>query len=317
MSEADSPSKSHDLPSASRFAAPLPDVTQLAAKIGKSVSERGWVRLQVVKEPETWALETLESSMIEISKALGYVVPQTYRNNLIAHIRDEGLDYRNHAVRGHQTNAELSFHSDRCDLNLLLYVATAAQGGELSVISYEVASEALRSEDIDSWRLLFDGLPFDLREERIFPSLKWHWRPVLWQTPEGVRGHYIRRFIADSQRHFDAPRLTTAQLRALDAFDAVLSRLRPAHTFAPEPGELLVVDNYRVMHARNAYRDEGSKGRLALRTWVAPFGSEPLPLYLQPLAGSCDAGVYRGGVGSGEAYLANLGQRLQLSEQSL
>jgi hypothetical protein len=284
---------------------------EFVAKLRASLKETGWSRLRVFQDPSAHPLEDLETALVKISKALGCMVPQSHRGNLVAYIRNEGHDYRSHMARGHQTNAELSFHSDRCDLNLLLYVSTAAEGGELSVVSYEAVSEALRNENEDAWRTLFAGFPFDLREERIFSSLAWHWRPILWQTPAGVRGHYIRRFITDSQRHADAPRLTQPQLDALDAFDAVLSGLRPNHTFAPVAGELLALDNYRVMHARRAYVDGASGSeRLALRTWVAPFASEPLPIFLHPIAGACEAGVYRGGVGLGPEYNARLGQSL-------
>jgi hypothetical protein len=87
--------------------------------------------------------------------------------------------------------------------------------------------------------------------------------------------------------------------------------LRPRGSFAPCPGELLALDNYRVMHARTPFDNEPREGagRLALRTWVAPYDSEALPMTLHPLAGSCAAGTYRGGVGRGDDYFRRLGPR--------
>ena len=270
----------------------------------------GAVRMKLVENPERFQIGVLERLLEAVSSAVGFVVPQSYSEGLIAHVRDEGQDYKHHSTRGHQTRSALAFHSDRCDVNLLLYVRAARSGGELSVVSYQDAANHLRELDEQSLATLFDGFPFDLRNERIFPSLEWHWRPILWKHCGDIRGHYIRRFVIDSQRHADCPRLTRRQVHALDRFDEILEGMRQTRSFTPRPGELLVMDNYRVMHARTAYDDfeDSQGGRLALRTWVAPYDSEPLPLTLHPLAGTCTAGSYRGGVGRGEGFLLNLGK---------
>jgi len=281
----------------------------LISFIKSQLQQSGIARAQLLLPQSDAASEVLEHMIMEISKKIGFLLPQTYQGNLVAHIQDEGSDYANHAVRGHKTSSELAFHSDRCDINMLLYVRPAAQGGEVSIVSYEEAATILQKRYPQAFDALCDGFTFDLREERIFPSLKWHWRPVIWRTGQGLRGHYIRRFITDSQRHEDCPRLTATQLAALDQFDEVLAEIKGDHSFAPSANELVVFDNYRVMHARTAFCNQDSK-RLVLRTWVAPFESEPLPPFLHPLAGSCRPGVFRGGVGTGEDFHARLGERL-------
>lgn len=286
----------------------------LAAQFRETIAAplRRWgaLRLPLVETPQAQPVAVLERLLEVLSRALGFVLPQTHRMNLLAHIHDEGNDYALPSTRGHQTNAALKFHSDRCDLNLLLYVRVAPRGGELSVVGYDEAGQRLCALDAPAFDTLFDGFPFDLRDERIFSSLAWHWRPILWRHGGDLRGHYIRRFITDAQRHDDCPRLTARQQHALDQFDAVLEALREPHAFAPQAGELVVLDNYRVMHARTSFFDAPDPGarRLALRTWVAPCDSEPLPLALHPLAGSCVAGSYRGGVGCGADYLRRLGR---------
>lgn len=300
------------MPPASPFEVDAPEIgAAVLHAISTDFRRHGVVRLKLLDRAGTLEVPALERLLLGISSTLGFVVPQTHRHNAIARIQDEGNEYALHTTRGHQTSAALAFHSDRCDVNLLLYVRVAPRGGDLSVVSYAAAAARLRERDETAWASLFGGFPFDLREERIFPSLKWHWRPILWHHGEAVRGHYIRRFIADSQRHADCPRLTCDQLHALDRFDEVLEDLREDHTFSPQPGELLLLDNYRVMHARSSFvdRSEAHDRRLALRTWVAPFDSEALPPALHPLAGSCDAGSYRGGVGVGEEFLSMLGRK--------
>ncbi|WP_426193855.1 TauD/TfdA family dioxygenase [Massilia sp. DWR3-1-1] len=277
--------------------------------VAAPLARHGVARLALVEQPGQHALARLEHLLLLVSRQIGFVLPQSYAEGELAHVQDERRDYALPGTRGHQTNHALAFHSDRCDVNLLLYVRTSSNGGQLSVLPYAQAAGRLRVQAPAALQVLFDGFPVDLREERIFASLLWHWRPILWERDGTICGHYIRRFIADSQRHADCPRLDARQTQALDQWDGALEALRAAHSFAPHPGELLLLDNYRVMHARSAYVDVPAHdaGRLALRTWVAPFDSAPLPLALHPLAGSCIAGSFRGGVGRGAAYLNQLG----------
>lgn len=268
----------------------------LAAQVQDALDRCGWARLRLFESGDEVDESRLERLLLAVSAKLGHLVPQTGSGTLLVRIEDEGRDYSTHLTRGHQTSAELAFHSDRSDVNLLLYVRVARAGGEIGVVPYEQAAARLEQSDPEALATLFEGFPFDLREERVFPSIPWQWRPILWRTESGTRGHYIRRFIADSQRHPDCPRLTPRQIHALDRFDSVLAELRQDHSFAPVPGELLALGNYRVMHARTAFADEGPRRRLALRTWVAPFASERLPEFLHPLTGCCEPGAPRGGV---------------------
>ena len=275
------------------------------------LSRYGVARIRLLNNPEQYPLPDIKALWRGLSEQLGALVPQTYRGNRLSLIRDQGANYRNPETRGHQTNAALGFHSDRCDVAALLYMRVASSGGELSVVSHEEAVQHVGDVDPDALETLMSPLPFDLRPERIFPAPEWTLRPVFWRTEKGVRGHYIRRFIEDSQRHHDCPRLTPEQVRALDVLDGVLADLAPERSFPPTPGEAVLTDNYRVMHSRRAFVDTThDAARLVLRTWIAPFDSERLPDALLSISGSIEPGTFRGGVGASSAYHARLGRRL-------
>jgi hypothetical protein len=287
----------------------LPDA-DVVGLVKDAVAGFGAARISLPLDVRDSPLAALEQFLLRLSSQLGFLLPQTHRGNVIGHVRDDGANYRDPTTRGHQTNSALAFHSDRSDMNLLLYVRAAREGGHLAIISYEQAALALRQRDRAAFDLLFGDFPFDLRAERPDGAQQWCIRPILWQQGAGIRGHYIRRFISDSQRFEDCPRMSTAQIRALDLFDSVLEELRGTHEFLPMPGELVVVNNYRVMHARSKFADASSPGdgRLVLRTWIAPFESEELPQFLLPVTGCCAPGAFRGGVGSGEPYRSRLGE---------
>lgn len=268
----------------------------------------GFARVRALDNVDRFSVTALEALLAAVCRHLGFLVPQNFRGDHVVRIQDEGRDYAAPETRGHQTACALAFHSDRCDLSLLLYVRAPAQGGRVSVVSYDEAVRGLGCQDPAGVAVLASGLPFDLRDERIFAEPRWTVRPAIWQDGSVWHGHYIRRFINDSQRHADCPRLGLSETQAMDRFDAVLDKLRPSNTFTPEPGEILALDNYRVLHAREAFRDsEQSAGRLALRAWVAPYDSRALPDFLLSTAGAIAPGSYRGGVGQGANYEAILG----------
>lgn len=282
----------------------------------------GAVRIHLFDDIQSIPITALENFLINLSQQMGYVLPQSHALNLISRIQNEEKNYADPSTRGHQTNAKLAFHCDRCDVNILLYVRAADIGGEISVLPFNTVGSVLREVNNQAYKTLFSGFPFDLRDERIFSSIAWHWRPILWFHNNELRGHYIRRFINDSQRHRDCPRLTDEQISAITAFDDVMAELAISHTFRPSPGELLLLNNYKVMHARAEFQDLQREhgGRLALRTWIAPYDSEALPDFLHALTGGCRPGTYRGGVGSGNDYLLKLNStpdKLELFNQCL
>lgn len=285
----------------------------LRAAIAPALHGYGVARIPLLDRLDDHGVEYLQHLLLALSQQIGYVLPQTHENNLIGQIQDEGIDYRVPTSRGHKTNSELNFHSDRSDLNFLLYVRPAQVGGELSVVSFDAATRLLAVRAPDALEVLQRNFPFDLRDERIFHDREWCLHPILWRRGKEMRGHYIRRFILDSQRHATCPRLTEAQHSALSTFEALLDELRVGLTFKPSAGELLVLNNYRVLHARTSFCDSGQSGlgRLALRTWVAPYDSEELPEFMRPISGAVTAGSFRGGVGKGDTYLSLLGSTFQ------
>ncbi len=270
----------------------------------------GAVRIRLLDRIEDYRLEALERLLIVLSRNLGYVVPQSYKNNLVGIIQDENGDYSSPSTRGHKTNSSLSFHCDRTDLIMLLYVRPAQKDGRISIVSFKGAVYQMnknRSLHLDT---LFKDFPFDLRDEHIFNTQEWCMHPILWRSDGEVRGRYIRRFIEDSQRHPNCPPLLDNHISALNEFDAVLDSLRTRNTFAPATGELVMINNFRVLHAREGFSDCDREGkrRLAIRTWVAPFGSEALPKFLLPISGAITPGSYRGGIGKSEEYMGMLGE---------
>ena len=72
---------------------------------------------------------------------LGEAVSQNGKGHVLGHVANLGLDYADPEVRGYQTNAGLSYHTDFSDLVGLLCLRTPQSGG-LSRIASSTKREA-------------------------------------------------------------------------------------------------------------------------------------------------------------------------------
>lgn len=108
---------------------------------------------------------------------------------------------------------------------------------------------------------------------------------------------YQRQYVDSAQRFADAPRLETADVQALDAFDALAEdpglhlRMRLA------PGDIQFVHNHVLLHDRTAFEDhaEPERRRHLLRLWLAAPGARELPPAFAARYGSLVVGE-RGGI---------------------
>jgi hypothetical protein len=239
---------------------------------------------------------------------LGPPVSQDRNGTLIAHVEDRGADISRHDQRGHQSAAALPFHADRTDLVSLLCVRGAASGGLSRLASSAAVHNTLLDERPDLLAVLYDPLPHDRRGEHPPDETPWCALPVFSSVEGNFTARYVRRFIVGSQRWPDAPRLTPRQLEALDYVDEILQRPGVALTMTLAPGDVQIIDNLRLLHARSAFEDERhARGRLLLRLWLAHSASPPLPASYSALYGSVQAGVLRGGVWPDGAWPPDLG----------
>lgn len=91
-------------------------------------------------------------------------------------------------------------------------------------------------------------------------------------------------------------RLTGAQREALDLLMTLADELSFAMRF--EPGDMQLVNNHVIYHARTAFQDDAGSGqvRLLYRIWRSMPNSRPLPAGHEVLWGSIEPGAPRGGI---------------------
>ncbi len=233
-----------------------------------------------------------------IGAHLGSFRSQNAKGHLLGHVRDLGLDIRKPTTRYYQTNRELEYHTDSCDIVGLLCLKTARSGGESRLVSSVTLHDEMLRRRPDLWRLLFNPMPTDRRGEVPPGMLPWFELPVFnWHKGE-LSTIYAGQYIRSAQQNFpQARRLTAAEHAALDMLDALSNDPELNLTMEFRPGDMQFVHNHQMLHSRTDFEDwpEPEKRRHLLRLWLAPAGARELPPAYAQRYGTIEPGN-RGGI---------------------
>lgn len=201
----------------------------------------------------------------------GDAVPQTAHGDLLTHIRDERLEERPRHVRLFRTNERQDFHTDGADIITLLCLHTALHGGESKVVSSGAIYNHLLRHRPDLLDELYRPMCWHRQNEHRPGEQPWFELPVVHDLNGVPRIFYLGWYIRDAQEIPEVPRLTDHQRDAM----AMLEQLANDPAFHVEmqfvPGDVQLINNGRVLHAREAYTDhpDPHRRRHLLRLWLA------------------------------------------------
>jgi hypothetical protein len=259
-----------------------------------------------------WSTLEVSVAILIIGKCLGNLRQQNIFGHVLGHVQDLGLSSSDPKVRVYQTNERQTFHTDSCDVVGLLCLKTAKTGGLSSLVSSGAIFNEMKKTDETLAHELFNLFPIDKRGD-IKDGYKPYFTIPIYSYHEGyLTAIYQRQYIDSTQRFEDAPKLTPTQLAALNLFDTLADDPTLNFTFQLNPGEILFVNNYSLLHDRTAFIDHDEKElkRHLLRIWISTQISRPLPQIFGERFGSIAIGD-RGGVGnSGVKSIATLNTEL-------
>ncbi len=251
---------------------------------------------------------TAESAVayLGIGSHLGTFRSQNAKGHLLGHVCDLGLDIQKPTTRYYQTNRELEYHTDSCDIVGLLCLKTSKSGGESRLVSSVTLHDEILRRRPDLWKQLFNPVPPDRRGEVPPGMLPWFELPVFnWHAGE-LSTIYSGQYIRWAQTNFpEARRLTAVEHEALDYLDALSNDPALNLTMEFQPGDMQFVHNHQILHSRTDFEDwpEPAKRRHLLRLWLAPKVARELPAAYTQRYGSIEPGN-RGGIITKETKLA-------------
>ena len=215
---------------------------------------------------------------------LGTIIPQSRQGDWINHVIDltdvtsttkPDLVHivRRRELRANHEGGELRWHTDSTDMIALVCLKAARMGGASRLASSAQVHNLILAENPACLRALYDGyyylsLADDNDSEK--PRLSAERVPVFRRTGRSVSFYYIPQVV---ERAIDRAHVSysAVESEARKMIQAVADADGVALEFTLEPGDLEVINNRIVMHAREAYADypDIDHRRHLLRLWMA------------------------------------------------
>lgn len=199
---------------------------------------------------------------------LGVAVTQTNTGELMVPVYDR--KFRGESTErsfGYASDKELEFHVDPTDVLGLLCIRKAKYGGESRLVSAAAIHNEMLKSRPELVAALYDGFAWMRR----YPGAGRFSAPIpVFSTVGGRLGSRFHRRYIDTGAELAGVELSPLQVEALDYFATLSERPDFAAEFVLQPGDVMLVNNYLVLHAKKNQKDEGDpmKGRMLLRLWI-------------------------------------------------
>ena len=272
-------------------------LARLHAAVAQTQDGRGFQLLRGLPV-ERWGVEASRLFFWGLGLHLGVPRQQGRASQMMSDVRDAGGTYRSTQGRGYNTRSALDFHADGSDLVGLMCLRTAASGGESLISSSVTAHEAMRAERPDLLALLYEPVVFSRQGEHAPEEPPWYAAAIMGIRDGRFACRHIRNHVKSAQLSFpEVPRLTAAQLDALDLFDAILARPEVCFRMDFEPGDVQLINNHVLLHSRTDFidHDDPALKRHLLRLWLSLPQSPALPESWRLAYKDVEARAVRGG----------------------
>lgn len=236
-----------------------------------------------------YSLSELEKLFYGLGTHFGTAVSQSQQGETLHHVYDHQVD----GARGANSNVELCFHNDVCDVASLFAIRKAKEGG----MSQLVSSVSIHNQLLKNHPHLLPPLyqPYYFFQ-KITAGQPCHAKPIFSIINDKFICNTIRAYIDWAQEKPDIPKMTALQIEAIDKLEEIANSL--CYQFYLQPGDMLFFNSYTTLHARKTFHDAANNDqkRLLLRLWLSTDNSRELPESYRPFYDETKAGAIRGGI---------------------
>lgn len=249
---------------------PLPGLASRAGAWRETLTTgRGFLLLRGLPV-ERWGEARASRAYWLLGHLIGVPGAQNAQDELLGHVIDYGERADQPNVRLYRTKSDIGYHCDAADVVGLLCLESAAQGGASRIASSVSIWNRLLQEDPVSARLLFEPFAVDRRDEQPEGARPYFEMPPCRFGSDGVlRTFYHGEYFRSAQRLAEVGPLSADRRRALDAYDAIGNDPDHRLDMNLRPGDLQLLSNHTVVHARTGYRERHGRKRHLLRLWLS------------------------------------------------
>lgn len=254
---------------------PLPTVAQKIARVMDEVEHGPGVGLFSGLPVDRYDERTTRTAYWGLATHFGTAISQNSRGERMAEVIDRGNDHDDMNVRGYKTKAALAPHVDSCAMTTLLCVQSAQNGGDSLITSAINVYNRVLAEFPEYLDVYERGFQHDLRGEGPTGRLDevTHHEIPVFSYHAGRLSCAFNNRIMRSAREKVGPPLSTHEIEAIDLIIQLAQDPRAQYRMRLAPGDIQIVNNYTVLHARDTYEDStiADEKRCLLRLWLNPL----------------------------------------------
>lgn len=250
---------------------PLQETAQLLSEVREVLRDGCGIVVMSGIDVERYTQDEIEMIYWGLGTYLGDGVSQSVLGDRLGHVRDvTAVDPH---ARAYRNNQELTPHTDQSDIVGLMCLRTARSGGvSIATSALAVHNELVRRFP-DFLEPLHLGFYYHRRGEQLpgeAPVTPYR-VPVFSWFGEQLSCRYVRSYIETAARENGRP-LSALETDALNCLERLTYEL--AFEFSLEPGDIYLINNYTVLHARTAFENwpEPERSRHLLRLWLNADG---------------------------------------------
>tara|TARA_B100000959_G_C14930021_1_gene603232 strand:+ start:400 stop:1455 length:1056 start_codon:yes stop_codon:yes gene_type:complete len=212
-----------------------------------------------------------------IGAHMGEAQSQSLAGDLLGHVVN--LGGKNARYRAYQNSTELALHTDATDIVGMMCLTPAKEGG----LSGYAAAAAIYNELVENYpdalATLCEGFHYHLFGEQAEGEspITEQKVPVFSMKDSYLSISYLRSYIEMAFAEMGKEK-TPAEQDALDILDKVAHGSRCYQQFMLAPGDIVLFNNYTILHNRTAFADDDDpdKRRHLLRLWLRAYKPRPI-----------------------------------------
>lgn len=248
---------------------PLPRLGATAKGWAAEVRDgRGFVLVRGLPV-DNWSMAETELACWGLGQHLGAPGAQNGSDELLGHVTDYGDDANEPHGRQYRTREDIRFHCDAADAVGLLCVRPAAAGGLSRIVSSVAVFNELLETRPDLAARLCEEYELDARQDGDGSVAHLPVRPACFDGSR-LRTFMHCGYFRSVTRH---PGVTLSPIaaEALDAWEAIAERDDMRLDMDFRPGDLQLLSNHTIAHARTGYDDhrDPKQKRHLLRLWLS------------------------------------------------
>jgi alpha-ketoglutarate-dependent taurine dioxygenase len=214
-----------------------------------------------------WGLALSRAALCMVGTRFGRIKVQNRERDYLLDVINKNVTVSK-TFRGYHGNHHLDFHNDGANAAALLCMEIAAEGGDTLMVSAATLYNEILTTRPDLMPPLLRGFHHHRRNQREdHDPLVTPYRAPVFSFIDGVFHSCYSRISIESTRE-EGVEFSALEDEALGVLDALLQRPELQVRTRLQKGDIQLMNNFTVLHARTSFIDKPGHPRHLLRLWL-------------------------------------------------